>query len=257
MTANDQPNMRRRFLIVTQARSGSYHLTSLLDSAGDVTCLGEIFKPDKVELPADMALKTGYGLRDVDKRNADYAAYLDRLMSGCDSPVFGFKEFLDRIARSGLGPATLRSRDWRKIFLTRNAIRIYVSAQRASETGRYTKRAQGPAPHDNRVIRFDPGLFEYTLRADRAFRDRFRGLKSRQPARVTTIDYRDLACPEKMSGLLGFIGSRSEAGKLQSSYYRQNSIPLEQSFEDFGIVRRYMTENGHAALLEDALQPGV
>lgn len=169
MTAGDRFENCSRFVIVTQPRSGSYHLTSLLDSAGDVTCLGEILKPDKVELPEALALKTGYALTDVEKRDADFPAYLERLISECGSSIFGFKEFVSRITRARLGPQTLRSRSWRKIFLTRNALRIYVSTQRANETGRYTKRAPGAARHDNRIIRFDPELFDPLWRATRGF----------------------------------------------------------------------------------------
>lgn len=257
MTAGDRFENCSRFVIVTQPRSGSYHLTSLLDSAGDVTCLGEILKPDKVELPEALALKTGYALTDVEKRDADFPAYLERLISECGSSIFGFKEFVSRITRARLGPQTLRSRSWRKIFLTRNALRIYVSTQRANETGRYTKRAPGAARHDNRIIRFDPELFESVVARDERFRSGFRQLRSGQPRRVRAIDYRELAQPEKIAGLLAFIGSQHGAAELESSYYRQNSIPLEESFEDFDAVRRYMTENGHADLLQDALQPGV
>ena len=39
-----------KFVIVTLPRSGSYNLVSLLNSAPDIICHGEVFKRDVVEL---------------------------------------------------------------------------------------------------------------------------------------------------------------------------------------------------------------
>jgi|GEM_PF-4171676 len=49
--------MPHDFVVLSTMRCGSYHLTSLLDSAPDLTCLGEIYKPRKVELPRPLLRK--------------------------------------------------------------------------------------------------------------------------------------------------------------------------------------------------------
>ncbi|SDE14136.1 hypothetical protein SAMN05421538_104137 [Paracoccus isoporae] len=244
-----------RFLIVAQPRSGSYHLASLLDSAPDVTCLGEIFKPDRVELPAPLAEQIGFGPADTARRDADVRAYLGRILEAIETPVVGFKEFPARLVQSGIGPDTLRARRWQKIFLTRNPLRKYVSLQRARETGSFTKRRDGDRPQDNRPIRFDPAQFETVLQADRHFTEMLTTMRARRPLRVTSVDYRALGDRAEMARLLGFIRSEADPADLASSYFRQNTVPLEDSVEDFGVMVTYLRENGHAALLDDALHP--
>ncbi|MDO5605748.1 MAG: hypothetical protein Q4G25_11370 [Paracoccus sp. (in: a-proteobacteria)] len=248
---------RCRFVIVTQPRSGSYHLASMLDSAPDTTCLGEILKRDRIELPPDLAARAGIDRADVDGRDADIAAYLARLLAACETPVFGFKEFRSRIAQSGIGPLTLRSRHWQKIFLYRNPIRKYISLQRAHDTGSFTKRRDDVRPQDNVIIRFDPAGFEGVLRNDRRMRDLCQRLRAAQPGAVSEVDYRDLGDPARIGQVLRFIRSEADPAALYSSYYRQNTLSLEESVEDFDVLSRHMRENGHEALLEDALLAGT
>ena len=246
---------RCRFVIVTQPRSGSYHLASLLDSAPDITCLGEIYKPERVELPPRLAEATGFGPGDFALRDAHPEAYLAALLESCDSPVFGFKEFASRLTRTGIGKVTLRARRWQKVVLTRNPIRKYVSLHRARETGSFTKRQDGARPQDNAVVRFDPRLFEDVLAQDTRFRAGMQALKERRPLRVMMIDYREVNDTAKLAQVLGFIRSDADAASLQSSYFRQNPVALEDSIEDYAAMARYMSENGHEALLDDALHP--
>ncbi|WBU55508.1 hypothetical protein [Paracoccus sediminicola] len=257
MTELGKTGHRCRFLIVTQPRSGSYHLASLLGSAPDVTCLGEIYKPDRVELPADLGAAMGIAPSEPAKRDADVEAYLGRLLALCDTPVFGFKEFPSRLRDTGIGASTLRSRRWQKIFLMRNPLRKYLSLHRARETGSFTKRSGDTRPQDNAVIRFDPAQFEAMLAQDRFFRDSFRQMQERRPKRVTSVDYRELNDPAVLARLLDYISSEGDAAALSSSYFRQNTIPLDDSFENFAEMRRYMQDHGHAALLEDAAHPNA
>lgn len=246
---------RCRFLIVTQPRSGSYHLASLLGSAPDVTCLGEIFKDNRVELPPWLRKKIKIGGDEVWLRDIDPQGYLASLMSYCDKPIFGFKEFSTRLFQSGIGKQTLRSQKWRKIFLMRNPIRKYVSLQRARETGAYKKNADTKQPDDNIAVRFDPVLFEETLRLDISLRSTYEKLKEARPRRNIALDYRELNDPEVLMQLLGFIRSKGDVEQLQSTYYRQNPLPLEQSLTDYDVMVRYMKKNGYNALLKDALIP--
>jgi len=48
--AQTMPTETSPFVITTQPRSGSYHFKSLLDSAEDIVCQGEIFKESAVEV---------------------------------------------------------------------------------------------------------------------------------------------------------------------------------------------------------------
>lgn len=252
-----QTDHRCRFVIVTQARSGSYHLASLLGSAPDITCLGEIYKPGQIELPPAIAQRSGFSSSETDValRDANPEVYLAGLLESVDSPVFGFKEFSSRLVQNGIGKVTLRSRRWQKVFLTRNPIRKYVSLHRAQQTGSFTKRDDGERPQDNALIRFDAEFFEGVCRQDGYFRALMANLRERRPRRVMAIDYRELNDPARLNEVLGFIRSEAAAESLQSTYFRQNPVPLQDSIEDFDGMSRYMRENGHEALLADALDP--
>ncbi|WBU61044.1 hypothetical protein [Paracoccus albus] len=246
---------RARFMIVTQPRSGSYHLASLLGSAPDVTCLGELFKPNAVELPPWLRRQVGFARSDTALRDADPHGYLALLMAHCEKPVFGFKEFLDRIYARGIGKQTLRSRHWQKIFLFRNPIRKYLSLQRALDTGSYTKFQPDAAPGDNAVVRFDPKLFDLTVKLDRQLRDHFADLKAKRPRRNMALDYRDLNDPAKLADVLEFIRVEADPASLTSSYYRQNPLSLRDSFVDYDIMAAHALASGFAAELEDAEHP--
>lgn len=248
---------RARFLIVTLPRSGSYHLASLLGSAPGVTCLGELFKPNAIELPPTLRRQVGLARHDTAIRDADPLGYLALLMAHCDAPVFGFKEFLPRIHQTGIGKHTLRSRHWQKIFLTRNPIRKYVSLQRAIETGAYTKLQPAAAPEDNAVVRFDPALFDETIRLDRQLRQRYRELKEQKPRRNMMLDYRELNDPAKLGRVLDFISVEGDAAALTSSYFRQNSAPVAESIADYDLLTRRAVELGLEAELEDATDPAA
>lgn len=255
MTEFLQFGHRARFLIVTLPRSGSYHLASLLGSAPDVTCLGELYKPTAIELPPDLRRRVGLAPHETAIRDADPVGYLARVMAQCDAPVFGFKEFITRLNLNGMSKHTLTSMSWQKIFLTRNPIRKYLSLQRAIETGRFTKLHPAEEVGDNVVVRFDAQLFDETVRLDRRLRHRFRMLKSRRPRRNMALDYRDLSDPAKLDRVLGFISAETKASALTSVYFRQNPLPFEDSIADFDTMVRHAREAGLDAELEDAANP--
>lgn len=257
MTELTQFGHRARFLIVTLPRSGSYHLASLLGSAPGVTCLGELFKPNAIELPPALRQQVGLARHDTAIRDADPLGYLALLMAHCDAPVFGFKEFLNRIFQTGFGKHTLRSRDWQKIFLMRNPIRKYISLQRAVTTGAYTKLAPGEMPEDDAVVRFDARLFDETVRLDRQLRQRYLELSERRPRRNMALEYRDLNDPAKLAEVLAFISVDADPAELTSTYFRQNSLSPRDSIADYEVMARHAVAQGLGPELDEADDPNA
>lgn len=246
---------KRRFVILTLPRSGSYHFASLLGSAPDVTCAGELLKENRVEMPADLAQRSGFAEGDMARRDADPKGFLRTVLAACDTPVFGFKEFETRIARLHLRKDIMYSTGWLKLILHRNPIRKLVSMTRAQTTGAFVKRTDRQRDSDGIVVPFEADRFERLLRTDREFRKTARQLTRRLPDHVRSFDYRDLGKTETLESALAFIGSNGDAAALRSEYRRQNPVPLRDSVEDFDAMARYMTANGHGDLLEDALLP--
>lgn len=246
---------RSRFVILTLPRSGSYHLASLLGSAPDITCLGEIFKPNKVELPPPLAASIGFAEADVARRDADPRAYLGQIMQHCDQPIFGFKEFQANLGRLRLRKSIAFSPDWWKIYLTRNPLRRYLSRHRTKVTGLFARMSADEHPRDSTVVAFDPALFTEILEASLQQEATISQLREAQPRRVLAVDYRDLSAPDRLGGMLEFLGSEADPATLSSRYWRQNSASFEESFEDFDLVVRHMRANGLEQMLEDALRP--
>ncbi|MDO5656830.1 MAG: hypothetical protein Q4G36_00670 [Paracoccus sp. (in: a-proteobacteria)] len=256
MSEPDRQITKTRFLIVTEPRSGSYHLASLLDSAGDVTCLGELFKARRIELSDEWQARSGYATGDMARRDADPGAFLDRLVRVAGTPVFGFKEFSTRLVAAPLNALLLQDSGWKKLFLTRNPIRRYISMQRAAETGRFVSHEAATHRLDNAVIRFDPARFRRVFNADKALRKLALRLERAQPGQVMSVDYRDLGSPEHLARMLRFVGSDAVPEALSSRFHRQNDAGLAESLADFDLMRRFMQDEGHEALLQDALPEG-
>src|SRR5262245_39883207 len=82
-----------KFVIVTLPRSGSYNLVSLLNSAPDIVCHGEIFKRDAVEVRPLHLEKMGFKTEDVAERDAKPGAFLQRLRGLNARKIVGFKMF--------------------------------------------------------------------------------------------------------------------------------------------------------------------
>lgn len=248
---------RSRFVILTLPRSGSYHLASLLGSAPDITCLGEIFKPNKIELPPPLAASTGFAEGDVGRRDADPRGYLGQIMRDSAQPIFGFKEFPANLGRVRLRKAIIYAPAWQKIFLTRNPLRRYLSRHRTMVTGLFVRMSADQHDHDSLVVPFEPELFAMMLQESRNLDALVSQLREDQPGRVLAVDYRDLSAPDMLASVLEFLGSEADPATLSSRYFRQNIARFEDSFEDFDLVVRYMRENGLEEMLEDALHPGA
>ena len=103
---------RTPFMILTMARCGSYHLKSLLDSAPDIRCFGEVYKPNKVELPEKERQSLGLTKLDTLKRNQLGPDFLRRVVSTNSTQIVGIKAFLDHLGMAGCREMIF-TEDWR------------------------------------------------------------------------------------------------------------------------------------------------
>src|SRR5215475_140758 len=87
------------FVIVTLPRSGSYNLVSLLNSAPDIICHGEVFKPNVVELADGPLGKLDMKAEDIAARDARPMAFLNRLRGLNARKIVGFKMFPEHANR--------------------------------------------------------------------------------------------------------------------------------------------------------------
>src|ERR1700741_3016246 len=107
------------FVLFCTPRTGSYHFVSLLASAPDVDCHGEVFKPGRAELAPQVLAALGTTPGDAGARDADPLRFVERLRALTPpSRAFGFKLFANHVGtHKALRDAVLLAPAWRKIVL--------------------------------------------------------------------------------------------------------------------------------------------
>jgi hypothetical protein len=242
------------FLILTQARSGSYHLAALLNSAPDISCFGEIFKENALELPKPQLAKLGLTNRDMAARDADPIGLLNRLRKDTEAcgTIFGFKDFLPNLNRVKVFGKLGHSENWQKIILLRNPIERYISRRRAAETGVFVVK-QGEAVTADLLhakISFDAESFSQFLKNHMRFVEVAQNLHQKHgDAVVFTAQYERLSDPRHLQDILKFVGSQASANHLTSDHVKQYAKPLSEGVENWGALLAYLNENGLTSLL--------
>jgi hypothetical protein len=245
-----------KFVIVTLPRSGSYNLVSLLNSAPDIVCHGEVFKRDVVELRPLHLEKMGMKHADVAQRDAKPIAFLQRLRSVNARKIFGFKMFPEHATRvAQLNAQVLRNSGWRKIFLQRNPIESYASLLRAKQTNVWTVRTTAKAPPSQETLHarvtFTPDTFDEHLKLTAWYEKLLAGIRGVPDNPVMTVDYEQIADRSALPELLRFVGSGGIAESLISDFDRQFTASLSEGFTNWDELVRHAQERGHASMIAE------
>ena len=248
------------FLILTQARSGSYHLAALLNSAPDITCFGEIFKENALELPKPQLAKLGLTNRDMAARDADPIGLLNALRKDTEAEgaIFGFKDFLPNLNRVKLFGKLGHSKNWQKIIQLRNPIERYISRRRAAETGVFVVK-QGESVTAELLhtkIRFDADSFSQFLKNHMRFVEVAQNLHHKHgDAAVFTTRYEKLSDPQHLQAILKFVGSKASADQLTSDHVKQYEKPLSEGVVNWDAFAAHLAANELTHLLPDDANP--
>jgi len=245
---------RSNFIIITQPRSGSYFFQSLLNSADDVVCHGEIFKKDNVELNGWHGKRLGIGPKDFALRDAYPYSFVMHLRNLNPYKNVGFKAFWPHLlTRKPLVERIVNNKKWKKIFLIRNPLETYASLLRAKQTKKWTQRnVEGHANVNDRVkVFFDPASFEEHLNEYVVFLDRNKQILLSQPNSSFVLNYKNATTIHGQDSVLDFIGSSTSASKLKSDYYKQYSGTLEEAFENWGDLMAFLKFKGCEGLESD------
>jgi hypothetical protein len=253
----DIPSTPPRFVIVTLPRSGSYNLVSLLNSAPDIVCHGEVFKRDAVELGPGHLDKLNLSEGDTEARDAKPMAFLQRLRAVNARKIFGFKMFPEHATRvPALGTHVLRNPGWRKIFLRRNPIESYASLLRAKQTNVWTVRTTAGAPPSRETLHARVTFTRQTFDDHVAFAawfDRLAANLQTVPGNpLMTVDYEQIADRSALPDLLAFVGSAGAAESLISDFDRQFTAALSEGFTNWDELVRHVRDRGHSAMLPEA-----
>lgn len=219
MRAGIAPGHRayRPFVIVSQARSGSNLLVSLLDSHPQIDARGELLRRlDGV--PIATRLEEIYGRKPRRIHAVGFKCFYYHPLDNPDAPIW---EQLQAI--EGLHVVHLARR---------NVLRTVTSRRLAGATGAWVDHGEGVAAKPK--VRFTPAelreAFEQTEAWIRAYEHRFRDHPRLE------VSFEDLVTGTSTStDVVSFLGLAPTL--LQTSMRRQNPEPLSQLIEGFDELR--------------------
>lgn len=229
-----------KFVIYCAPRTGSYHLMSLLDSAPDIICHGELFKPQRIELRPTH--KERFAAMPPCRRDAKPMPFLCQVRALDPDRHFGFKLFRQHLGRVKPLRRLLRGGGWKTIALYRDPVEVYASLLRAKETQRWTNRKDDRPDYKSPAVKvhFTPKSFERFARNYGSFVKtiaRFSGKPDWLAVRYDQLN--DSATQQVM---LTFLGSTASPDQLSSDYEKQYDLPITEAFDNWeeftGHIRR-------------------
>jgi hypothetical protein len=254
--SSDATTLPPKFVIVTLPRSGSYHLVSLLNSAPDIVCHGEVFKRDTIELAAPHLAKLGLAAGDVAERDAKAAHFLKRLRAQNGRKVFGFKMFMEHATRVPALAQVLRDPEWRKVVLRRNPVESYASLLRAQRTGIWMLKREAadaaPREHLDAPVTFDARSYAEHMRMCEWFDRQVDDATGGPGNAALALDYREVVDRSALARVLSFVGSSAPAASLTSDREKQFSRPFAEGFTNWGELAAHARAQGHGAFLDAA-----
>lgn len=150
-----------RFIILSDARTGSNLLQQALNSHPAIICFRELFNYDLEYIDFDVDGWDPRGTSDIELRGSDPRAFLrSRIFSGHPPNVraAGFKFHYDHFwFHADLLPALTEDRELRVVHLRRaNQLRMLVSLKIAEQTGEWLRHDEGKRKRQTLVRRLTP-----------------------------------------------------------------------------------------------------
>lgn len=238
------------FVIITQPRSGSYHFKSLLDSAEDIVCQGEIFKKGAIEIDCCLAETLGLKKGNMTERDKAPFAFVNQLRKLCaNGKIFGFKAFWPHLEpHKPLMNKLIQDTEWKKIFLVRNPLQTYASLLRAKKTHIWVlkegKSRKDSISEEPVTVHFDQASFEKHWANYQRVVNKNHNLMETQTSSCLEIGYSDVSNPERLDAVLGFLGSTANPTRLTSEYQKQYHGPLLDSFDNPDELLAYLAKQG-------------
>lgn len=225
--------MRTNFVIISPGRTGSNHLSSLLDSHGDVLCHGELFGEKNISFANENKLHLN---------NENFRKFLPYLFTKYHLAVdrkynaVGFRLLLDQNQK--LIKKIVVDRKIKKIFLLRrNELKRYISTKLAEQTEVWHLR-YGHKKDSNEKIEFIIDDFvESRLWLERELK-KYSALLEKNKQEYLVIFYEDLnkqSCTDK---ILTFLNLPIK--QLTSTQVKLNPEELEKLVENYQDLKDHI-----------------
>jgi hypothetical protein len=233
-----------RFVIVAAPRTGSSHLTDLLNHHPDILCNGEVFHRRRafVRWP-EGELPKGKTKKLTEIRDNDPILFKEFIFSkNFGRSHVGFKIFNNQnnvVLNNIIDDSSIL----KIILYRRNVLAIYSSLAIAGKTGKWNMKrdTQQDAPQK---VTFDSQKFlGFHARYTNFYRKVLhRTLSVGQTFRF--VNYDEINDPFLFSGLVTAIGAGAVESPLESGHYKQNPSDILSRFSNPGEVKDFLAVYG-------------
>ena len=229
-----------RFVVLTQARTGSEYLCTRLNSHPQIVCHRELFNERRVVHVLPM--RQFPELDDPSGRDADPIGFLGRILGATaelhpDQRCIGFKLFFDH--HEAVREHVLSNREWSILWLERrNKLAQFTSLLIARETARWNaRRGDPPIRHQVAVDLAEFAAYVESQAAASTATQRL--LESRGGFLKIDSERIDASLPE----MLSFLGVRPDE-PTRSGRVRQNVPQMSERIVNWPNVASYLQRCG-------------
>ena len=233
----------KRFVILAMARTGSYMLTSFLNTYDDIVCFGELLKKNPLNEIDHLGLfdKIDNKFNTLKYRQKHYKEYLENIFSICsDKPYIGFKLML---AQNEKALKHIIDDDRYKIILLyrKNILASYSSMLISKATGQAVARTNEDIKKAN--IYFKQKHFErFWRRRDRLYAKVRSLLKEHRD--YLEIEYDTIRLNSGLQGVVNFVGAKYEY-LPQLVTRKRNTSDIINRFVNCNEVEAYLSCINH------------
>jgi hypothetical protein len=235
-----------RFAIIASPRTGSSHLTDLLNSRPDVLCNGEICHPKKVFVNWRKSDRTPEKLTELAAlRTTDARQFLERIYEiDYDRPHVGFK--ILRGQQENVFSAIMDDRAIKKVVLfRRNVLANYSSRLIAKETGQYglnSKKASRETGERVKILFNADKFITHRNRYESYYASVMNSLlESGQNFHL--INYEEINNIYFFKSLLAYIGADLHGLSDEGKHIKQNPPNILSRFSNPDAVETFLREN--------------
>jgi len=232
----------QKFVLIGAPRTGSTLLVQLLNSSPSVKCHYELFNAH--ELRIDGVDRSA----EMEERNANPMAFLDKIAAESNADVFGFKIFDGH--NEELMQELIRRDDWKKLVLNRrNFLSVYssrlISQKKAVwsqtlEAGKSASVAETSAkPTWNETVEFKEKEFWNLYNRHVSYFQRAVDSLNAAGQHFEYLEYGDLLNEGLVRRVFAYLGA-AQPEALTTNMLRNNTSHIISRFENKDTVREFL-----------------
>ena len=229
--------VKKRFVILCYPRTGSYHLVDKLNQQHGVTCHGELFKPNWVEIDKKYLPLINYKQADVAKRDKDPIRFYNEVCAHSEGEWVGFKMFSGH--NQSMMTHLLDSKDILKVFLTRNPIQSHISLLFAKKTGKWTKTNEASDGTEKITVAVEEiNLINHYL-WKKNFYEKIKIISKLTNQSIFFIDYNYINDLDKLKNLSSYFTIHEWRNDKVSKYKKQINRSYQKIVENYNIIEKF------------------